>query len=70
VWFTEPPVNRIGRISPRNSIADWPLPSGRYPYGIAIGPDGAAWFSEFTGGRIGRASSTPRADPRLVPARP
>jgi len=70
VWFSEPAIDRIGRLAPRGGIADWPLPDSGFPYGVASGPDGAAWFTEFTGGRIGRASAGPRPLPRLVPAYP
>jgi len=61
---------RIYRYDPANGkVSDFRRYTGR-TNGIAIGPDGAAWFTEFTGGRIGRASSSLRPAARLVPARP
>ena len=33
------------------------LTAGSYPYGIAAGPDGALWFTEGNGNRIGRITT-------------
>ncbi len=43
-------------ISPSGTITEFPLPTGTIlPVGIAAGPDGNLWFTEF-GGTIGRIS--------------
>lgn len=40
------------------AITEFPLPrSGADPYGIVAGPDGAVWFTEFRGNRIGRITT-------------
>lgn len=66
VWFTEEFGGRIGRITPAGVITEFPIgrpvpgcdpdiePCGVRPGGIAAGPDGNLWFTEYNGGRIGR----------------
>lgn len=64
LWFTERSGNRIGRITPNGVITEFPLPCGSaesgtctpsgQPLGITAGPDGAIWFTEVSGNRIGR----------------
>jgi uncharacterized protein (TIGR03437 family) len=40
------------------SITEHPLPeSSSYPFGIAAGPDGALWFTEPSGNRVGRITT-------------
>lgn len=61
----------VALMGPRRAHADslavtsYPLPSGNKPYGIAAGPDGALWFTEYaidgagpsSNGKIGRIST-------------
>ena len=53
----------------RADIEEFTLPDGSSgPYGIATGPDGALWFTEMHGGRIGRI--TPEGEVSAYPPRP
>ena len=65
LWFTEWDANKIGRLDPTKRtgcettpslcITEYSIPgSGKSPYGIAAGPDGNLWFTEFNGNAIGR----------------
>src|SRR5262249_32055349 len=56
----------IGRINPlagsnaaiQASITQFPLPNAlSIPFAITAGPDGALWFTEFSGDKIGRIST-------------
>lgn len=63
------------------TITEFPIPTaGSDPWGIATGPDGAVWFTEFRGNKIGRittagvvsefAISTPESSPLDIAAGP
>lgn len=55
LYFTEYATNQVGEITTSGSIAQqWKL-AGTGPNSIALGPDGALWFTE-QGGSIGRIS--------------
>jgi streptogramin lyase len=67
IWFTEFLGNRVGRLDPDSgAIVELPLPARRGqsqpakvfntggPWQIAIGPDGAAWFTESFDLSVGR----------------
>lgn len=66
LWFTEASCvrgsgsrciagNKIGRITITGMVTEFPIPSdGGGPHGITTGPDGALWFTEYYGSRIGR----------------
>jgi streptogramin lyase len=64
LWFTDLntgdiPIDRrydhIGRITIAGVITEFALPAiGSYPMGIAAGPDGNVWFTEWVGNKIGR----------------
>ena len=41
------------------------LTAGSYPYGIAAGPDGALWFTEYSGNRIGRIAAASQTVPTV-----
>lgn len=52
-WFAMPGDHRIGRVWPNGVVVEFPLPSPyEEPRGIAVGPDGATWFTQ-TGGHTG-----------------
>ena len=46
VWFGEPRVGQIGRITPAGVITEFAVPSGGQAYGITAGPDDNLWFTE------------------------
>ncbi|SDI18147.1 virginiamycin B lyase [Bradyrhizobium sp. Rc2d] len=66
LWFTEASCvrqqasrcivgNRIGRITTSGSVTEFAIPSdGSETHSITTGPDGALWFTEYYGSRIGR----------------
>jgi streptogramin lyase len=85
LWFTEIEGGKIGRITPRGTITEFPLRStcGSYgcgPVGITAGPDGNLWFTEFNGGVdnitthgtfvTGVGTSTRRSQPYGITAGP
>jgi virginiamycin B lyase len=68
LWFTEEGAvdirgniqgpGKIGRITTDGAITEYAVPSATsYPKGIAAGPDGALWFTEFAGNQIGRITT-------------
>ena len=48
LWFTEPFVNRIGRITPAGTITEFAtgITKNAFPDVITAGPDGSMWFTE------------------------
>ena len=57
VWFTEAYNDAIGRITPDgNSLADFYVSLGSFPFIITTGPDGNLWFTENHSGKIGQMS--------------
>ena len=67
LWFTQHLGNRVGRITPRGAVTEFPVGPAREfgPDDIAAGPDGNLWFTSSgagpTGppsGRIGRITPT------------
>lgn len=69
LWFTESTNNRIGRVTTDGTFRqflirhpdqdpDDPYIRNAQPMGITTGPDGAIWFGETSGNRIGRLDST------------
>jgi streptogramin lyase len=63
LWFTDPALGRIGKITLAGAIAEYDLDVS--PYGLTAGPDGNLWFTSSTG--IGRISTT--GDVREFPSR-
>lgn len=72
MWFTQPGSDAIGRITAptdaqfsagtaRGTITRFPLATGSAPDDIALGDDGALWFTETGTGKIGRAATTGQA---------
>jgi virginiamycin B lyase len=66
VYFTERAGDRVGRINPtagsdagiQASIAEFAVPgAGSAPTGIALGSDGALWFTESGSAEIGRLTT-------------
>jgi virginiamycin B lyase len=66
-WFTESDnnANRIGRVDPgTGNVTEFsiptptnPLQAQSGPHGIVTGPDGALWFTENGGNKIGRITT-------------
>jgi virginiamycin B lyase len=66
LWFTEASCvreqssrciigNKIGRITTAGAVTEFTIPSdGSGPHSITTGPDGALWFTEYYGNRVGR----------------
>jgi virginiamycin B lyase len=41
LWFTEPGIDSIGRLTPQDQVTDFPMPAGTtFNRGITVGPDG------------------------------
>jgi virginiamycin B lyase len=67
LWFTEPGINKIGRITTAGDLTEYAIPSrgngplgnvlGSQPLSITPGPDGALWFTEAVGNKIGRITT-------------
>ena len=60
LWFSEcKPARSVGSRR-RGKITEYPngMSYGSQPYSIATGPDGALWFTEAAGARIGRIRPT------------
>ena len=59
MWFTEPGVNKIGRITMAGVITEFKVPTrSSLPAVISDGPDGALWFTEAAGNKIGRITTS------------
>jgi streptogramin lyase len=53
-WFTESD-GKIGRITTAGLITEFPTPTiNSFPICFVAGPDGALWFTESSGDKIGR----------------
>jgi virginiamycin B lyase len=53
-------VNKIGRLTPDGQFSVYPIPtldSDPSAGDIALGPDGALWFTEYRGNKIGRITA-------------
>jgi virginiamycin B lyase len=61
LWFTEPYLDKIGRITTKGTIREFKMPRGSTLPGslgnITQGPDGALWFNDFTVNKIGRITT-------------
>ncbi len=64
VWFTDPALGRIGKITPAGTIAEYDLDVS--PYGLTAGHDGNLWFTSSAG--IGSISAA--GEVREFPSRP
>jgi streptogramin lyase len=57
LWFTEPMLNKIGKMTPQGVVTQYNLPVGTSSSGgITSGPDGNVWFTEKSA--IGRITPT------------
>lgn len=61
LWFTEF-GGKIGRITTRGDITEFPIKGGSILHSITTGSDGALWFTEFTSNKIGRIPTTATAE--------
>lgn len=50
-------TNQIIRLTPSGQQTSFMLPPGRGPNDIALGPDGALWFTEYISNSIGRITT-------------
>ena len=47
LWFTEPGINKIGRVTTSGVFTQYAIPTGgSLAASITAGPDGALWFTE------------------------
>lgn len=56
VWFVEHFADRVGLLDPANgTLVEWMAPSapGTNMQRLAVGPDGRAWFAEWSADRLG-----------------
>lgn len=60
LWFTEFWSDRIGRMTPKGVLTEFPIPGGSGARGIVAGPDGNLWFVESSRFRpaIGRITTS------------
>jgi virginiamycin B lyase len=59
VWFTEPGLGQIGRITPGGQITQFTLPrSGSSPLIITRGPDNNLWYTDNVSSMVGRLTPT------------
>ncbi len=61
LWFTEPGVAQIGRITPTGTITEFPIPrtvADSSAIAITVGPDHNLWFTEYNNAQIGRMTPT------------
>ena len=59
LWFTEVNANKIGRITTKGVITEFPLATANsQPNDIVAGPDGNLWFAESAGNNIGAISAS------------
>src|SRR5436853_1638703 len=54
LWFTDPGIHSIGRITPGGTITKFALAAGSSPSHITAGPDGNLWFTDNVLNEIGR----------------
>jgi streptogramin lyase len=62
VWFTDPGIDVVGRITESGALTLLALPSPSGPAGIASDGDGGIWFTQNDRNAIGRFSLAPPHD--------
>jgi virginiamycin B lyase len=77
LWFTETFGRKIGRITTAGAVTEFTIPApARHvwngpwqtrPWGITPGPDGALWFADTDGNKIGRITTTGELSEVLLP---
>src|SRR5438270_458206 len=56
------------RALPSGGITEYLIPSGfSFPQGIASGPDGALWFTEFVANKVGRVTTSGTFTEYMIP---
>ncbi len=69
LWFTQPGVNAIGRMTSAGIASSYKLPTAHgQSTGITAPPDGALWFTEYTGDKIGRITTAVKVNEFPIPA--
>ncbi len=71
IWATDSAGNQIVNIDPATAIV-YALKlstAGAFPYTITVGPDGALWFTELYGSRLGRIDKQCNLTEYPVPTR-
>ncbi|MBV8638283.1 MAG: hypothetical protein JO322_09375 [Candidatus Eremiobacteraeota bacterium] len=59
VWFTDPGLNKIGRVTTSLSVTYYRIPTPQSgPAGITAGSDNAMWFTEAGANKIGRIDAS------------
>jgi virginiamycin B lyase len=67
LWFTQHGRDSIGRIPTFGLPITEFGPTGRGPSGITFGQDGALWFTETEGNKVGRMTTTGRITEFTIP---
>jgi virginiamycin B lyase len=78
IWFAERTSNKIGRVSVSGAVTEYTIPGASTsptcppgpsstPQAVAAGPDGAVWFTEECGNRIGRLAPSGQISEYTVP---
>src|SRR5207248_1531180 len=68
MWFTESNAGQVGHVSPKGSIAEYPLPTATaQPSAIAGAPAGGAWFTEPSANRVGHIDPHGDIDQYRIP---
>ena len=68
LWFTEPALGRVGRITTAGVITEFSVGiTAGEPYGITAAPDGNVWFTEVRRSPLGTTTGIPTIA-RITPA--
>jgi streptogramin lyase len=54
LWFTESAKDKIGKVTPSGTFAEFATAAGSAPNSIVAGSDGHLWFTEWNANKIGR----------------
>jgi streptogramin lyase len=68
LWFAAS-GGTIGKLDSKGRLSAFTVPTeGSYPVGVAIGPDGKIWFTEYAASRVGRLDPAAAASCTAPPA--